>query len=110
MVFNPQNHSNNAEIEKVLEEFPDLVADALAKWRRATAEREKAEGLAYMRIKGASEADGIKRTPGELRAMTNQDEKRFASVLLEIEAEANYTRHYEKLLSAKRLSALRTAF
>lgn len=101
---------NNSEIEKDLAEYPDKVADALEAWRTATAEKEKVEAMAYLRLKGASEAQEIERTVVELKAMTKQDDEVFQAVLKELKAEAQYIRLNEKLMAAKKLASLRTAY
>lgn len=96
----------NADIEKDLNELPDLVSDTLQIWRIATLDREKTEALLYVKIRGEDD----KRTATEIKALIQSDEKRYQMVLEEIKAECEYTRLYEKLMSTKRISGLRTAF
>jgi hypothetical protein len=96
----------NADIDRTLNETPDLIANALETWRMATLEREKIEALLYLQFKG----DGEKRTADELKAMVRSDGSRYRVVLDEIKAESEYTRLYERLLAAKKAASLRTAF
>lgn len=102
---NPFNPGNNAEIEGDLASLPDAVADALQAWRIATLEREKSEALLYARFR----ADGDKTVP-EVKSLINASSERYMAVLDEIKAESQYQRLYEKLLAAKRLAGLRTAY
>lgn len=97
---------NNYEIEQQLAEGPDQVANALIKWRMATLDREKAEALLYARLKGEDD----NRTATEIKELIRADNGRYEMVVSEIKAEAEYNRYYEKLMSAKKISALRTAF
>ena len=94
-----------SDLESALENLPDQIADALTKWRKATLEREKIEGLLYARLKGED-----KRTGDEIKALIKSDPDRYAAVLVELTAESNYTRLYERLLSFKKLADHRTAF
>lgn len=96
----------NVDLEALLDILPDQVADALEAWRVATLDRERCEALLYAALKGAD--DG--KTATEIKASINSDPARYSAVLEEIKAESNYTRLYEKLLSAKRRASLRTAF
>lgn len=95
-----------SEIEKDLTELPDKVADALEVWRVATLDREKVESLLYAEFK----ATGEKRTAEEIKNMVRGHDNRYNASLKEIEAEVEYNRRYEKLLSAKKRASLRTAF
>lgn len=97
--------SNNAQLEADLESLPDEVAAALMAWRIATLDREKAEALLYARFK--AEGD---RTATEIKSFINASPERYEAVLGEILAESGYTRLLEKLLSAKKLASLRTAY
>lgn len=96
----------NLDLEQALADGPDLIADALEKWRVASLEREKIEALLYASVKGG--ADKI--TASEIRARINSDPNRYDAVLAEIRAEANYTRLLERHLSNKRRASLRVAF
>ena len=96
----------NIQIEHDLESLPDKVADLLLLWRKASLEREKAEALLYLKFKGEDK----ELTATEIRAMVHSDDGRYIAMMEEIKAESLYTRYYEKLLSAKKLSSLRTAF
>lgn len=98
--------SNNAGVENDLETLPDEVATALLAWRRSTLEREKTEALIYLRLKG----ENPDRTVGELKALVDSHDVRYSVRLKEAEEESGYQRLYERLLAAKRLANLRTAF
>ncbi len=103
-IFKPGHH--NAQIETDLSEGPDLVATALLKWRRATLEREKIEGVLYAKLKAGEE----KRTSEEIKALVRADGGRYAATLIEIQAESDYVRLNERLMAAKKMAGLRTAF
>lgn len=96
----------NVNLEEQLQILPEQVAGALEKWRVATLDREKCEALLYATIKGTwTEASAA-----EIKSAINRDQGRYNAVLAEIKAESNYNLLYEKLLSAKKLASLRTAF
>ena len=97
---------SDQDTEAILLNFPDLVADALIKWREATLAREKTEALLYLSFKGQD----TDRSATEIKAMINSSESRFKDVLTEIQAEGEYNRLYEKLLGAKKIASLRTAY
>lgn len=99
--------SQNEGLEQQLEELPDIVADALLKWRTATLEREKTEALLYLRFRAGGEE---KRTTEEIKALVRSDDGRYSAVLEESKAESDYERVKERLLCKKKLSDLRTAF
>lgn len=99
--------NNNFDLEKDLEELPEKVSKALELWRTATLDRKKTDALLYMKYRMS---DLGKRTSGEIKAMIDKDDTHYAACLLENKLEAEYNFVYEKLLSAKKLSSLRTAF
>lgn len=96
----------NFDLEKALDEGPDLIADALEKWRVASLGREKIEALLYATVKGGSE----KITATEIKARINSDPHRYEAVLVEIKAEANYTRLLERHLANKKRAGFRTTY
>jgi hypothetical protein len=93
-------------LEEILSELPEIVADKLQDWRMKTLERERVEAILYLKFKG----DGEKRTQDELKAMVKEDGGRYQAVLNEIKAESAYNLVYERLLCAKKKASLRTAF
>jgi hypothetical protein len=99
-----ENH--NGDIEKDLNELPDLVSAALEGWRIAREEKRRFEALLRIKLK----AEDPNRTSGDLKALVDGDDEGFKLRLVEIKAEAEYTRLYEKLMSAKKSASLRTAF
>jgi hypothetical protein len=96
----------NADIEKDLQELPDQVASALEDWNIKKLEREKVEALLHMAFK----ASDLRMTVADVKAATHADGKRYQATLEEIKAETQYNRLYEKLMSAKKLASLRTAY
>lgn len=100
------NSPGNLDIEKALDELPELVADALEKWRIATLDREKTEALLYVKFKGGV----LPITSMEIKSMVNADGERYGKVLEEIKAESNYKRLEERLLAMKKRASLRVAY
>lgn len=98
--------AKNIEIEKAITELPDLVAHRLHDWMVAKLDREKTEALLHMEHK----ATESKKTTEDLKALVRSDQRRYEAMMNEIKAETEYKRLYEKLLSAKKLADLRTAF
>lgn len=96
----------NVDIEASLDELPDLVADALLHWRKLELSREKIDALLHMDFKASEE----KRTADDIKALVRASDKHYQAKLLEITAEANYTRLHERLLALKKRADLRTAF
>ena len=96
----------NIPLENDLEKLPDLVSQALIQWRTATLDREKCEALLYVKFHG----EDLERTATEIKALIHADSERYMMVLNEIKSEANYNFLYEKLMSAKKIASLRTAF
>lgn len=96
----------DATLEHLLDILPDDVADALTVWRKSTLDREKAEALLYLRLK----AESNDRTATEIKALINADDNRYGLVLIELTAESEYNRKYEKLMGAKKRASLRLAF
>lgn len=106
MIGNPlQPGSNNAQIEADLETLPYEVAAALMAWRIATLDRERIESLLHARLRVDDDL-----TMADIKSAINGDPERYEAVLNEIKAEAAYNRLYERLLSAKKLASLRTAY
>lgn len=98
--------NNNDDIEKDLEELPVKVSEALLSWRKASLEREKVQALLYLQFKMSPN----KQTENEIKARVESSDERYGIALKEAEAEANYNYLYERLLSVKKISGLRTAF
>lgn len=97
---------SNQDIEKTLTDGPDDVAEALKNWRLATLNREKAEALLYVRLKGEDKD----RSATEIKALIHADSIRHDLMVKEILAESNYTLLYERLLGAKKIASIRTAY
>lgn len=94
------------QLNNDLEDLPEKVAEALLEWRKSALNREKKEALLYLQFK--NEVD--KRTVGEIEAMIESNDDRYDAKLKEAMAECEYHRLYEKLMSAKKMADLRTAF
>jgi hypothetical protein len=99
-----------ARMEEILETYPDKIADALFEWRKETATLEKMEGELYRQAKLTAEANGLKMTTDEIKALVRSNDVRFKTCLEEARAEAEHTRYLETLLAAKKLADFRTAF
>lgn len=98
------NHTSE-ELEKALIDLPDEVADALLVWRTATLNREREEALLHAKLR----ARDIEMPAAQLKALINANDTRYEFVLIEIKAESEYNRKYEKLMGAKKIAALRVA-
>jgi hypothetical protein len=99
----------DAEIVEVLGTYPDKTADALARWKRATLERERCAAKFYLDAK-AKAAGGEKVTVKELEMMVEADDGHYKACLDEIMAEADHLRFYERLMSAKKMASVRAGF
>lgn len=93
-------------IEQVLQELPDKVAEALEKWEISTLLRERTDALLFARIK----AEGENKSAIEIKMEIQAHYEHYDAVLSEIKAHAEYTRLYEQLLAGKRRASLRAAF
>lgn len=98
----------NAELNRILTDFPDLIATAEAEFKKARVERERLEALAYFRLK--VETAEIKVTEKWLENKVRTDDEVHKAKLDEIVKESEYNRLYEKLMCAKKMAALRTAY
>lgn len=96
----------NSDLENALEILPEQVSRALLNWRKATLDREKLEGLLYIRLK----AENADRTATELKALINSDQGRYEAVLAEISFESVFKLKEESLMAKKKEASLRTAF
>lgn len=101
---------NNEYIVKELEKLPDEVADALLVWRKATAERERVEGYAHLKLKAEASAFGDRLTVKDLKAKVLQDVEVSNAILAEIMAETTHMRLYERLMALKKTATIRGAF
>lgn len=98
--------NNNSELERELSELPEIISEALTKWRVASVERERIEAKLHMRFT----VDNPDKKAGDIKAYVNSSDERYNAVLDEAKAEAQYQFLYEKLLAAKTLAKLRTAY
>ncbi len=103
---NQQNDAYHENLEEVLQELPDKVAEALEKWETATLNREKVDAVLFARIKG----EGENKSATEIKMEIQGHHEHYDAVLNEIKSHAEYTRLYERLLAGKRRASLRTAF
>jgi hypothetical protein len=95
-----------SEIDLILSTYPDKVADAFQAFKEAEADVRRERGRSYLRIK----AKNPNFKQDHLRALVEDDDAVYKAQMAAIAKEAEYSRLYEKLLSAKKLSALRSAY
>lgn len=98
----------NAEIEVAMGNLPDTVADALYSYKSAIIDKERLCAKTFLEIKARSAGEKI--TVAEIEAMVRADLDCYKASLNEVEKESEYVRFNEKLMAAKKLAALRTAF
>lgn len=98
--------SQNADIEKVLLTYPELVGKALLDWRKAELDRQKAEAeiCAEIRVKNPD------MNSTQVKELLHASQRRYEICLVEIASESHYTTLNETLLSMKRLAGLRESF
>ncbi|MBK6881280.1 MAG: hypothetical protein IPN65_03910 [Elusimicrobia bacterium] len=95
-------------LEGELSSLPDLVADALAVWKKAEADKRREAARLYLMFK--AKLAGRETTATELRAMVDNDEGYYIMCLDCVTAESAHVRLYEKLMAAKRAASMRAAF
>lgn len=103
-----QPNQYGQDINAVLVDYPDKVADALEDWRMAALERERMEAKTYLTLKANNAVNKI--TESWLENMVIDDTEVYKARLTEIKAETSYQRVLEKLLCAKKRAAIREAF
>lgn len=94
--------------EEELNGLPDKVADALGMWRFKTADKRREAARLLLSFKAMNAGKNITMT--ELKAMVDNDTGYYQICLDEIMEESRYKRLYEKLMAAKKMAAMRTAF
>jgi hypothetical protein len=99
----------DADIIEILGTYPDKVADALEKWKRATLERKRVGSKLYLELKAKS-AGGEKITVKELEMMVESNQTHYELCLEEIMAESDHMKLYEKLMAAKKMASIRAGF
>jgi hypothetical protein len=95
-------------IEEILETYPDLTADALARFKTASVEKERIYSKSYLEIKARTAGEKI--TVGEIDALIKTSAEWYSAAMEEIKAESEWTRCTERLMAAKKQAAFRTAF
>lgn len=98
----------NAEIEVAMETLPDIVGDALYNFKAAIVDKERLCAKTFLEFKARSVGEKI--TVAEIDAMVKADIGCYKAALNEVEKESEYVKWNEKLLAAKKLASLRTAF
>jgi hypothetical protein len=98
----------NAEIEAAMETLPDIVGDALYNFKTAIIDKERLCAKTFLEIKARSAGEKI--TVAEIEAMVKADVDCYKAALNEVEKESEYTKWNEKLMAAKKMAAMRTAF
>jgi hypothetical protein len=95
------------EMTEVMDTYPDLVADALAAWKKAGIEKDRIFARAYLELKARSVGLG-KVTVSELESNVRALDEHYKAALDEVIAESEYVRVYEKLMSAKKQASMRS--
>jgi hypothetical protein len=98
----------NAEIESAMETLPEIVGDALYNFKAAMVEKERLCAKTFLELKARSAGEKI--TVAEIEAMVKADVDCYKAALNEVEKESEYTKWNEKLMAAKKMAAMRTAF
>ena len=99
---------DKSRLIKELEEGPERISKAKFDWQEAILIRQKEEAKLFLAFKNP--LSGEKRTAAEAEAMVHSNNERFDIRLRESVLEAEYDRCYERLMCAKKLADLRTAF
>lgn len=97
-----------SQTEEDLNTLPDLVADALLKWRTKTALKKHTAANLLLTFKAQHAGQEITMT--ELKAMVNNDTDYYKICMDEVVSESDYVRLYEKLMASKKQASLRTAY
>ncbi len=98
----------NAEIEAAMETLPDVVGDALYNFKAAMVDKERLCAKTFLEIKARSVGEKI--TVAEIDAMVKADVDCYKAALNEVAMESEYTKWNEKLMAAKKMCSMRTAF
>lgn len=98
----------NAEIEAAMETLPDVVGDALYNFKSAIIDKERLCAKTFLEFKARSAGEKI--TVAEIEAMVKADVDCYKAALHEVERESEYVKWNEKLMAAKKLASLRSAF
>ena len=100
------NVGQKDDIEKDLAELPGKIKEAEKNWGLKELEREQIEATLHMELKGSDR----NMTVADLKAAIHSNGKRYQARINEITSKAEYNFLYEKLMSAKKLAGLRTAY
>lgn len=100
---------DNAEMMEVLDNYPDMVADALAAWKRAGIEKDRIFARQYLELKARSVGLG-KVTVSELESNVRATEEHYQAALAEVVAESEYVRVSEKLMAVKKMVGFKGGF
>lgn len=98
----------NAEIEAAMETLPDIVGDALYNFKAAMIDKERLCAKTFLELKARSAGEKI--TVAEIEAMVKADTECYEAALQEVQMESAYVKFNEKLMAAKKMCAMRTAF
>lgn len=98
----------NAEIEAAMETLPDIVGDALYNFKAAIIDKERLCAKTFLEFKARSAGEKI--TVAEIEAMVKADVDCYKAALNEVSWESEYTKWNEKLMAAKKMASLRSAF
>lgn len=98
----------NAEIEAAMETLPDVVGDALYNYKMAIIDKERLCAKTFLEFKARSVGEKI--TIAEIEAMVTADLECYKAAMEEAKQESEFTKWNEKLMAAKKMAAMRTAF
>lgn len=79
--------------EKVLDEYPEIVAEAKKQWRKSRADREKLEAEMYLKFR--SENKDL--TGSEIKAMVMASKDRYDAIMVEAAFEKTFEAALETL-------------
>lgn len=98
----------DAEIVEAMEKLPDIVADALYNFKVAGLEKERLHAKTFLEFRARSA--GVKTSVAEIEALVTADLDCYKAALNEIEKESEYVKYNERLMAAKKMAAMRSAF
>ncbi len=97
---------DNSEIERDMNQLPDVVANALLDWRKATIARETWEARTIL----SSRASGMAMSWEQARLAVKASDEWVRLSTAEASHEAEHARLYERLMATKKTAGIRTAY
>lgn len=93
-----------SDLEKILEEYPTKVGEALKTWRKADLEKDRIWAVSFLKAKA------LGMSIAEAEATVEAGQEWYEASLRAIQAEGEFKATEETLLAAKKLCDHRTAF